>query len=185
VGADLEPYGTTEVRLRWSGDPEGPLPRADWRALALGEPVDATFALDPASPREPAAIARAAAAEAGGRPVALRDPGILLFPSADLESRPFPRGTLRSVQCDASDPVSLALARGEPVARFPAVAGWSAEDWARRAATEGRARLRRLPDDPDARLAAARADLFLQSVRDGAPELCLSSADVAAALAVA
>jgi predicted nucleotidyltransferase len=183
VSAELEPAGWTEVRLRWNGDGAGGrLPLADWRALVLGEDPDATFVLDGASPGDPGAVARAAAAEERGTTVALPAPGILVLPSDDLESRRYTRGTLRAIQCDASDPVSLALARGERVARFPDVPGWSARDWARRAVAEHRVRVRRGGGDRATLLAAARAALFLASLEDGAPELRLSAADVEEAL---
>jgi hypothetical protein len=184
LSAELEPAGWTDVRLRWSGDGEsGRLPLADWRALVLGEHPDATFVLANASPGDPTAIARAAAAEERGTTVALPAPGILVLPSDDLETPRYTRGTLRAIQCDASDPVSLALARGERVARFPDAPGWSARDWARRAVAEHRVRVRRGGGDRATLLAAARAALFLASLEDGAPELRLSAADVDEALA--
>lgn len=185
VADGVEPAGVTEVHLRWSGraDADGALPLVDWRALVMDESPDATFRLDDSSPGDPETVARAAAAERHGAPVALRAPGVLLLPSEDLESRPLTRGTLRGVQCAATDPVSFAVTAGDPVARFPNVPGWSARDWARRAVAEHGARLRAgpAPDRPGL-LAAARAGLFLDSLRAGTPELPLTSADVNAAL---
>ena len=106
-------------------------------------------------------------AEATGRRIAIQAPDLLLFPSADLASKPFPRGNLRCAQCAATDPVSFALLDGRAIARFPLVPGWSAADWARRAVAEQRAR------DPHSR-ATARAEAFAASLARGEPVLELS-----------
>jgi hypothetical protein len=103
------------------------------------------------------------------------------------------RSRLRAVQCAASDPVSFALAGGEPVARFPNVRGWSAEDTASRAVAEHWARLdadRRASPMPDGGgdalahlLTAARAALFLETVMDGEPQLAVTVTETARQLA--
>ena len=113
-------------------------------------------------------------------------------------------GTLRAVQCPASDPVSFAVLAGKPAARFPNVPGWSAADWARRSVVEHRAWLgsgseapptvgrwfsgqarsmKREPRTLFRLLAAARAALFLESLEDGRPELALTFAAVTDRLA--
>jgi hypothetical protein len=93
---------------------------------------------------------------------------------------------LRAVQCPLTDPVSFALLRGEDSAAFPNVPGWSAQDSARRAVAEhlGWLRTRRGGSEPMAKrlgrlFAAARAAHFLESFRDGAPELAVTAAATA------
>ena len=100
--------------------------------------------------------------------------------------------------------MSFALLEGRSHAAFPDVAGWSANDWARRAVGEhrgwlGSSTLDSAPPPPGADerwmggasprtraagrlLTAARAALFLASLRDGRPELALSAAAVAGRL---
>jgi hypothetical protein len=97
---------------------------------------------------------------------------------------------MRAVHCPVSDPVSFALLEGAPVARFARVSGWSAEHTAQRAVDEHRAWLagRAEAGAGDGRelgrlLTAARAALFLQSLRDGEPELALTAAEAARKLA--
>lgn len=153
------PLEWIDVALR--RDRGGALPHADWRGVVL-EGAGATFRVRDLAGPPHAAVAAAAAAEAGGVRTALRAPGLLLFPSADLEGRPMTRGTLRTVQCAASDPVSFALVEGRDSARFPTLAGWSAEDWARRAVAEQRA-----AGGPG----LARAERFAASLARGEPEL--------------
>jgi hypothetical protein len=139
-------------------------------------------------------------ARAGVYP-ALNADGLLLLPALGVWERAY----LRSVQCEASDPVSFALAAEASTARFPNVDGWSAEHWARRAVAEHRAWLddrreranacRREWLDGHSELAppavrglaklltAARAALFLDSLEQGQPELCLTAAAVSRRLA--
>lgn len=183
VAGAAQTTGVTGVRLRWDrpSPAENGLPLVDWRALVMAGPAQESFVLSPARP-DPRSLAAVASSEERGRIMGLRAPGLLLLPSADLRSRPFPRGTLRCVQCAASDPVSLALCDGGREALFPELPGWSARDWARRAVTEQRARL----DGGDTELGtlfrAARAALFADSLERGEPELALTAADVASSL---
>jgi predicted nucleotidyltransferase len=193
IASQLQEVGATDVSLRWAGATAArktAVPLVDWKAVVMGEPVDGTLALDHSSPCAPAAIAAAAEAERNGCYVALQAPGVLILPSADLDTRPIPRGALRTIQCAASDPASIAVVRGDRTASFPDVDGWSAIDSARRAVAEHRGRLMQLRTRPVSQaervallLSAARAALFLKSVEDGAPELHVSPPDVAGALA--
>ena len=93
---------------------------------------------------------------------------------------------MRAVQCELTDPVSFALLAGGDVARFPNVGGWSAQDAARRAVAEQRAAVA-AATEPARELAAlltlARAALFLESLRDGEPELAVTVAAAAERLA--
>ena len=97
---------------------------------------------------------------------------------------------LRAAHCPGSDPVSFALIRGERAAAFPALAGWSALDRARRAVAEHAAWF----DTLGARrahnrralglvLTAARAALLLEGLREGEPALPLTVAATGARLA--
>lgn len=154
------------------------LPLLDWRALVWSLLPDECLLADPGDPREPAALARAARRAGPGCQPALRHPGLVVLPVADLDGG---AGRLRAVQCRATDPVSFALLEGERRARFPEVSGWSAGDWARRSVAEHRAWLDAVPDSleapPLARpLGAARAALFSASVEEGAPRLPLTVA---------
>jgi hypothetical protein len=96
-------------------------------------------------------------------------------------------GFLRTFQCPATDPVSFALLDGAVAAPFPALRGWSATDWAARAVAEHAPRLAAPPRDPARAIAlaltAARAGLLAESLLEGEPELALTPADAAAALA--
>ncbi len=111
------------------------------------------------------------------------------------------------MQCEATDPVSFALARGERTARFPEVPGLSAADCAERALLEHRAWLGAWREDDGPPLAAwleaqertaapvlqtlgwllsaLRAGLFAASVEAGEPELCLTTAAAAEAVGAA
>ena len=89
--------------------------------------------------------------------------------------------------CALTDPV--VRARRPRRCAFPNVAGWSAEHAARRAVAEHAAWLggRALHGGPARELpllvSAARAGLFFESVRDGAPTLTLTAAATLRALA--
>lgn len=190
IATQVQEVGSTDVSLCCADTSRPPVPLVDWRALVMGEPPDGRLILSPSSPCTVAAIARAALAEQRGSHVALQAPGVLVLPSADLDSRPVPRGALRTIQCDASDPVSLAVVRGDRTASFPNVRGWSAIDLARRAVAEHRMRVLRLrkrpvisTDQQALLLSAARAALFLESLEDGEPQLHISGSDIAEALA--
>lgn len=193
IASQLEEVGSTDVSLRCAGATDArriEVPLVDWKALVMGDPPDGTLVLDPSSPCAPSAIAEVAKAERKGSYVALRAPGLLMLPSADLDARPLPRGALRTIQCAATDPAALAIVRGDRTASFPNVNGWSAIDLARRAVAEHRGRLIQLrsrsvgPAEHRALLlSAARAALLLESLEDGVPELHVSLPDVAEALA--
>jgi hypothetical protein len=88
-------------------------------------------------------------------------------------------GRLRALQCELTDPVSLALLDGRDTASFPGVAGWSARDWARRAVAEHGAWLETRPESADppplaGPIMAARAALLLSSLEEGDPLLTLT-----------
>lgn len=205
ISAATESAGYSEVRLLWGDerelalDPESlsrlkglpevnglgvPLPLADWRARVAPDACDEAFVVLAGDATRPEILAAAArASDAGAFPV-FRTDGLLILPTL-----PWERGTGRAVQCEPTDPVSMALIDGAKAARFPYLAGWSARDSARRAATEHRARLAAWPgEDPSGipplhalgtLFTAARAALFLESLETGAPELPLTAAAVA------
>jgi predicted nucleotidyltransferase len=197
---EVERAGSTEVALA-GGEPDAlaaslavdggwerlgggdMFPLVDWRARAIGTPAEEVLVvLRNADAADPTSLALAAGAEAPGVSPALPWGPLLVIPSLDRGARPLPRGVLRSIQCEASDPVSHALASGASTARFPRVAGWSARDSARRAAAEQRARsAERSRMDSVSQLAAllgaARAGLFLESVELGHPRLALTLTD--------
>ncbi|MFL5868196.1 MAG: hypothetical protein ACJ766_13940, partial [Thermoleophilaceae bacterium] len=163
----------------------GLLPLVDWRALVGAwlcrpdapppAPPDETFAplqLDPGS--LPDLRAAVGCGHAGPYP-ALRSGEVLL-----LASPGWPRTQLRAIQCRLTDPVSFALLEDRPVTEFPSVAGWSAEDRARRAVAEHEPRL--AGADLATSITAARAALLLESVVEGAPELTLTATATLAAL---
>jgi len=179
----------TEATATGSCDP---LPLGDWRSLACpASAPDESFRLLPGDPANQADLAAATKA-AGGPYPALRAPELLVLPTRSLL-----RSRLRAVKCPASDPVPFALAAGADEVRFPTVRGWSAADTAARAVAEQRAWLsgrRRAgsgigsagDDDPTELgrlLSAARGALFLESVEDGDPELCLTAVETARRLA--
>lgn len=190
--------GAEEVSLLGAGRDElvlpGPLeaprlPLADWRALCYWFPPDEALLPVEGNPGRPTDLARAARLDDGHRCPALRQGDLIVEPT----DKGHPRGRLRSAQCRASDPVSFALLSGEETAAFPAIPGWSIEDWAQRATAEHGAWLARSDeppaDDPGFILAklfgATRAALLLESVRAGAPELPLTAVASANALVAA
>ena len=167
------------------------LPLCDWRSIVCPALPDESFVLLPGDPGDPAVLGAAARAWRTGPCPALRAEGLMIFPADSLE------GTrLRAIKCRTTDPVSFALAGGAAVAAFPEVRGWSAEDTARRAVAEHRPRLRaqrgsagengsREADGPTLGmfLTAARAALFLESIREGDPVLALTAAETVRQLA--
>jgi hypothetical protein len=206
--------GTTRVQLVGvEGGDAADVPLLDWRALALPvldqqsvpglmEVVEERLVQVHADPGDPAALMAAASGAGAGRVPALRRGSLLVEPTLDV----WGRGRLRLVQCRATDPVSAALLDGSAHAVFPAVSGWSARDWARRAVAEHRAWLsagRNQSPDPHrwigarhashARhwgpatlgllLSAARCAVFLDSVEEGRPSLPLRFTDLPPALA--
>jgi predicted nucleotidyltransferase len=212
VRAEVRDEGATEVRLtgadpaelilaggRWqptpsfaSGREAHLLPLADWRALVCPLVADESFALLPGDAGDPAVVAEAAASQDAGAYPALRAGGLILLPAA-----PWWRSRLRAVKCAVTDPASFALADGDRVARFPNVRGWSAHDTARRAVAEHLAWLRGEPGSwagPESPggdghalamlLSAARAAVFLESIRDGGPELPLTVAETVRCVAM-
>jgi hypothetical protein len=199
IAAEVADEGSTEVRLLggrpdelilpgggWTptGSPAGGeepslLPLADWRALALPLLPDESLAPLPDDPREPRALGAAAAVSSAGPYPVLRADGLLILPSMPLW-----RSRLRTIQCPPTDPVSFALLQSGSVAAFPAVRGWSAEDAARRAVAEHRAELPGVSVNANGSalgrlFTAARAALFLESIRGGDPELPLTVVETA------
>jgi hypothetical protein len=190
----LGDLGLTEVRLLAADDgrlalPHGGLPRAvatgdeteprliplvDWRALVIPRDPDETFALGAGDPGDPRAVRDAATASRRGRYPTLC--------TGQLMIRPTPmggRGRLRAIQCELTDPVSFALARGAGVAEFPIARGLSIEDTARRAVAEHRSWLafgtvERGGTALGPLITAARAALLWETVVDGRPELPLT-----------
>ncbi len=216
VSTEAREAGETEVRLVWDGpgelaipdqDPsvaqETLLPLVDWRALAAPSLVDEAFALSAGDAGDPDVLGAAARGARTGAYPALSVDGLLLLPALGGWERAF----LRGVQCQASDPVSFALASGAGTARFPNVDGWCADHWARRSVAEHRAWLADGRDRANAcrrewldghgehapppvralakLLTAARAGLFFESLEQGQPELCLTAAAVSRRLAAA
>ena len=210
LSVEAAPAGTTTVRLLWdreedpvlSADALEPLraltghepellPLVDWRGLVCASHPDELLAVVPIEATDLDALTAAAIAGRGGPYPAVRADGLLILPATDGGARDLMarRTAFRSVQCALTDPVSFAVLDGADAASFPNVPGWCAQDWARRAVEEHRARLSSLgerPDDAGDRLApllaAARAALFAESIEDGNPELCLTGASVAARL---
>jgi hypothetical protein len=199
----------TEVRLAWHGPEELLLdegtaaaapgarrlvPLADWRARALPGLLDLALADQPGSLEDVDTVAALARASREDYFPVLRRGPLLILPTTEV----WARGKLRGIECQSSDPVSLALLAGEEVARFPELPGWSADDCARRAVAEHRGWLS-LSDETRAEdlplwmsppyhpelvelcglLGAARAALFCESLAAGAPELTLTAAAVA------
>ena len=168
VERDLAEVPHDEVKLLGAppaGTVRGRLPLADFRAVACPEPLGAALVVDGGDPADPTALAAAERAARGGPYVGLRSGRVLLVAPGG-----FYRGALRTVQCAATDPVTFALLDGRDVARFPRVSGWSAADWARRAAIEHAA----WRHEPALRPAAERARAFAESVERGEPELRLT-----------
>jgi hypothetical protein len=176
---DAEVGGGERTEVRLAGAPaDGPLPLADWRALACPPQPREWFDVVAGDPGDPALVGDlAAATPAGAYPVLLAG-DLLVLPGA-----PFPRSRLRSVQSPLTDPVSFALARGAGTARFPDVRGWSARDTARRAVAEHSAWIGAPARSLDMLLVAARAALFHESLDDGRPELALTLDETARRLA--
>jgi hypothetical protein len=198
LAEEVEDEGSTEVRLAGSADevvvPHGmerasePLPLCDWRGLAQPRLPDETFFLFPGEASEPETLRAASHACAYGPLAVLRSDELMV--SAALVRR---RTELRAIKCPLTDPVSFAVADGHATAAFPDVAGWSAQDWARRAVAEHRAWLEAPPAPvPGLRpqevsggvlamlLTAARAAVFHESVcADTTPELPLTVAATA------
>jgi hypothetical protein len=160
---------------------DGLLPLVDaWARAAVPYLPDEVFAVVDGDPSDPAELARLIEACGDASYGALRGPGFLVMPV------PVARGVLRAVQCAPTDPVSFALADGSDVARFPRLPGLSAEDAARRAVAEHAAWLERQPRGGvrtlralGLLLTAARAAIFLETVRDGRGQLPLTMASTA------
>lgn len=170
------------------------LPLADWRARAVPSVPDEVIMQIQANAVDPAFLASTARADGGDAIPAFRYNSMLVMPTTNPE-----RGMLRAVQCQPTDPVSIALADGRTIARFPELAGWSALHCARRAVAEHRAWLaaggavypphgwvgvQSGTSEPTIRtlgllFSAARAALFLESVEEGRPELAVTVAGVA------
>lgn len=213
LAASAAEAATTQVKLVWGGpdelllDEDGVqraralglegrrslLPLADWRARALPGLIDLALAVTPGDPSDLDRVA--ALAHAGGEDFfpALRDDQLLVLPSTEV----WHRGKLRGVECQTTDPVSIALVEGIAAAAFPDLPGWSAEDCARRALAEHHSWLtigteRRAHELPywmtapyhpelvelGGLFTAARAALFADSLRSGAPELQLTAAAI-------
>ncbi len=202
----IEPYGSVEVELvgaRRNGVHRpgpwapGPLPTGDgttvplldWRAVVIPGAGPGVLVPSPGDPARRATLAEAVEQERPGRQPALLHDDVLVLPTEDQRVGPPGRGAFRAVQCPASDPVSFALLREWPTARFPAVRGWSAWDEARRAIAEHAARLRlrttepRPLDEISQLFAAARAQLLARSLAAGRPRLCTDHEAVATELA--
>ena len=170
------------------------LPLADWRARAVPSAPDEAIMLIPAHSINPAFLASTALGDDGDAIPAFRYHSMLIMPTTNPE-----RGMLRAVQCQPTDPVSMALADGRTIARFPELAGWSALHCARRAVAEHRAWLaasgavypphgwvgiQSASSEPTIRtmgllFSAARAALFLESIVEGRPELAVTVTGVA------
>jgi hypothetical protein len=160
------------------------LPLADWRAIVDPGLPDETFAPVAGDATDPGVLSRVALVLTKGPYPTLSADGLLLRPYHGGRAR------LRAVQCATTDPVSFALIDGAATAAFPNATGWSARDTARRGVAEHAAWLAThpVPAEPSGHhlgrlITAARAALFLQSVEAGAPQLPLTGAATARALA--
>jgi hypothetical protein len=162
------------------------LPLADWRALTRAHlrrdqfvpaAPDETIAPADLNPAELSDLVAALRAGNHGPYPALRSGALLV-----LASVRWSRTQLRGVHCELTDPVSFGLLGGRSVASYPDVPGWSAIDTARRAVAEHRAWLSEpgAVSDGGKELAmlitATRAALFGESLRQGRPELALTTA---------
>ena len=205
ISAAAEIAGYTDVRLLWGDQRELALhpealsrlngltetngavellPLADWRARVAPEIPDETFVVLAGDATRPSVLAAAARASYAGTFPVFRTDGLLVLPTLQ-----WARGMTRAVQCESTDPVSMALIEGARVARFPNLAGWSARDSARRATAESRARLDAWAGYDTSTMnplhavgmlfTAARSALFLESLEAGSPELPLTVAAVA------
>jgi hypothetical protein len=195
LSGDLAQHSTTQVRLL-AGElvPPAETPEArrtdlrplvDWRARAMPALADEALATSDVDATDPVALGALGEAAVAGLQPAVRAGGLLVLPNDGFSDRVL----LRSVQFAGSDPVSFAVLAGQATAAFPEVPGWSALDCARRAVREHRCWLAgwsagKPPSEPalDLLLTAARAALFLESVRAGEPELPLCAAATAARL---
>ncbi len=202
---ELEPAGSTPVRLEWGGsdelslgernldqiqaipgvDPAQFLPLVDWRALVAPTLPDECFVPVAGDPGDPEVVAGAARAGSPVMYAALRSRNLLVLPPSDI----YWLGAHRCVHFAGSDPVSFALLGGASVARFPNHVGLSIGDVAARAVAEHRAYLEVQLREPrwDVEkvgkvLSAARAALLAESVAAGEPVLTLSTAATARAL---
>jgi hypothetical protein len=194
LSADLEPLGATAVRLEGVA-PIAPArgdvvarPLGDWTALVWPPGREESFVVGSGSAGELPAVRAAAEGSTPTRFVTLLQDALIVRPGRAG------REWFRSVDFDATDPVSAALLDGRGVAVFPNAAGWSASHTAARAVAEHAAWLQ-LPRDRaveppsvlTAHLAglfsAARAGLFLQSIEDGDPVLTVTFEATAVALA--
>jgi hypothetical protein len=162
------------------------LPLADWRGLACPIAPDDAFAALTADATDPFSYIAAAALNKGPYPTLVAD-RLLIRPGTE-----FVRTRLRALECPTTDPVSFALLGRRRAASFPNLRGWSAPDVATRAVAEHRAWLypeaSYAADVPRGHalgmlLSAARAGLFLESIRGGKPELPLTLTEAVRILA--
>ena len=202
LSAAVTGEGLTEVRLAGAADPElipsggvhgaaRLVPLVDFRALSCPLLPDECLAPLDDDPRNPSALAAAARTHALGPYACLRAGEVMFLPAG-----PWWRTRLRAIQSRVTDPVSFALLRGETVARFSDVQGWSARGMATRAVIEHGAWLRGEPGrwsihtssalggkELAMLFSAARAALFLESIADGEPCLPVTVAETARTLA--
>lgn len=177
--AEVFSAGTTQVELVSEKAPSGAgLPLCDWRALVVPFKLDETF-----SPQRPSRdltsdIAASSRAFVPGHYRTLQIRELLVTPASRWVDT-----LLRSIHFSASDPVTWALTRGDAVASFPNVAGWSAIDWATRAVAEHASWLSTWTDRRsetctprilERTMTGLRAGLFHQSVVAGRPLLPVS-----------
>jgi hypothetical protein len=167
--------GAGEDRVRGLGGP--PLPLVDWRAMVCPPDAEERFDVQRGGLADPGRIAATAGAPAQEPGVVgvLAEQGLIVQPSLSfLASR------MRAIKARFSDPVSFALIEGAGEADFPAAAGWSIADWARRAIAEHRALLDSTAGGPGgaprlgALLTAARAGVVHESVEAGEPAIPLT-----------
>jgi hypothetical protein len=199
ISAAIAPEGTTAVQIagadpaelipplvaRDSSEPlppppAGAHPLCDWRSLTSSPILDESFTVVTGDPGDPATLrALGATSLESWYKVMLAD-HLMVLPAQSFE-----RARMRAISCAVTDPVSFALLAGRSSADFPNVRGWSADDVARRATAERGARLRAASPGEDAGrelqtlFAAARADLFLESLREGDPVLPVTVTETA------
>ena len=179
LGNAAESADHRRVRLVGGADPAA-LPLVDWHALAFAPHLDETFAVSARTGWEPAGVAAAGRAAAGGHHAAMLAGPLLVLARG---------GWARPAQCAATDPVSFALLAGSDHAAFPELPGWSAAEWARRAVAEHAGWLahkdRALPPLKALTrlLAAVRAARFAESLAGPEPELAVTPDAVACTLA--
>ncbi len=192
IAAEVEEENRVEVRIAGLepaelivDQPIQPLPLVDWRAIASPELPDESFVPFRGDPGDPAVLGAAAKLHPSGAYPALLFGRLMVMPAV-----PWRRTRLRAIKCPVVDPVAFALAQGKNCATFYDVRGWSAADTAHRAVAEHRAWLhaRREPGEPSGHqlgrlLTATRAALFLESIREGDPELCATVTEAARHLA--